>query len=143
MARELEVFQQRYGANSARHRIALINNDRYVCGFHFIAKYGKPESRLTNFTYSGSLVTDAVFAHNISRQYTDFLNLFPMWHKNHEQVDFMGDAVCAFMCRMSPLGNAKSSHTNRFSGPQRKHAPSQARRYTLRSGSNCCPIYFR
>jgi hypothetical protein len=43
MAHELEVFQQRYGANSLRHRIALINNDRYVCGFHFIAKHGKPE----------------------------------------------------------------------------------------------------
>src|ERR1035441_6221271 len=58
MAHELELFQQRYGANSPRHRIALINNDRYVCGFHFIAKYGKPASKLTNFTYSGSLVAD-------------------------------------------------------------------------------------
>jgi hypothetical protein len=96
MAHEIEVFQQKYGANSTRHRIALINNDRYVCGFHFIAKYGKPESKLTNFTYSGSLVTDAVFAHNISRQYTNFLYLFPMWHKNHEQVDLVEDGRVRF-----------------------------------------------
>jgi hypothetical protein len=96
MAHELEVFQQRYGANSPRHRIALINNDRYVCGFHFIAKYGKPESKLTNFTYNGSLIKDAVFAHNISREYTNFLNLFPMWHKNHEHVDLVGDGRVRF-----------------------------------------------
>jgi hypothetical protein len=87
MAHEIEVFQQRYGANSPKHRIALINNDRYVCGFYFIAKYGKPESRLTTLTYTGSLVADAVVAHYISRRYTNFLYLFPMWHKNHEQVD--------------------------------------------------------
>lgn len=96
MAHELEIFQQRYGANSPRHRIALINNDRCVCGFHFIAKYGKPESKLTNLTYSGSLVADAVFAHDISRRYTNFLYLFPMWHKNHEQVDLLGDGRVRF-----------------------------------------------
>jgi hypothetical protein len=96
MAHEMETFQQKYGANSPRHRIALINNDRYVCGFHFIAKNGKAESKLANFTYSGSLTTDAVFAHNISRHYTTFLYLFPMWYKNHEQVELVGNGRVRF-----------------------------------------------
>jgi hypothetical protein len=97
MALELETFQQRFGANSTRHRTALINLDRFICGFHFIAVHGKPESRVLNsYTYHGSLKTDAAFAHNISRQYTNFLNIFPLWHRNHERIELMPNGAVRF-----------------------------------------------
>jgi hypothetical protein len=97
MALELETFQQHFGANSLRHRTALINLDRFICGFHFIALHGKPESRVLNsYTYHGSLKVDAAFAHNISRRYTNFLNIFPLWHRNHERIDLMPNGAVRF-----------------------------------------------
>ena len=97
MVYELETFQQRFGANSTRHRIALINLERYICGFNFIALHGKPESKLvTSYTYNGSLVIDAVHAHNVSRQYTNFLNVFPLWHRDHERIELMPNGAVRF-----------------------------------------------
>jgi hypothetical protein len=75
MALELETFQQRFGANSFRHRVALINLERYMCGSRFIAVHGKPESKLVHsYTHHGSLRVDAAFALNVGRYYTNFLN---------------------------------------------------------------------
>ena len=97
MATELEIFLQKYGADSARHRTAIINLDRYICGFHFIALHGKPASRLTqNYNYHGRLKVDALFVHNVSRRYTNFLNVFPLWHKNHEAMDLMPTGAVRF-----------------------------------------------
>jgi hypothetical protein len=97
MAFELETFLQQFGADSTRHRIALINLDRFICGFHFIALHGKPASRLAqNYTYHGRLKVDAGFAHNVSRRYTNFLNIFPLWHKNHERMDLMPNGAVRF-----------------------------------------------
>jgi hypothetical protein len=97
MALELETFQQRFGANSFRHRAALINLERYICGFHFIAVHGKPESKLVRtYTFHGSLKVDAIFALNISRYYTDFLNIFPLWHRNHERAELMPNGAVRF-----------------------------------------------
>jgi hypothetical protein len=97
MALELEMFLQRFGANSFRHRVALINLERYICGFHFIAVYGKPDSRLVHsYTYHGSLKVDATFALNVSRYYTSFLKIFPLWHRNHERADLMSNGAVRF-----------------------------------------------
>ena len=97
IAHELETFHQKFGANSTRHRIALIKLERCICGFHFIALHGRPESNLvTSYTYNGSLVTDAMHAHNVSRQYTDFLNIFPLWHRNHERIELMPSGAVRF-----------------------------------------------
>jgi hypothetical protein len=97
MANELEIFQQKFGANSTRHRIALINLERYICGFHFIALHGRPESNLvTSYTYNGSLVADAMRALHVSRQYTNFLNIFPLWHRNHERIELMPSGAVRF-----------------------------------------------
>lgn len=97
MALELETFQQRFGANSFRHRVALINLERYICGFHFIAIHGKPESKLVHsYTYHGNLKVDAAFALNVSRYYTNFLNIFPLWHRNHERAELMPNGAVRF-----------------------------------------------
>ena len=97
MALELETFQQRFGANSFRHRVALINLERYICGFHFIALHGKPDSKLVHsYTYHGSIKVDATFALNISRYYTNFLNIFPLWHRNHERAEVMPNGSVRF-----------------------------------------------
>jgi hypothetical protein len=97
MALELESFQQRFGANSFRHRVALINLERYICGFHFIAVHGKPESKLVHsYTYHGSLKVDAAFALNVSRYYTNFLNIFPLWHRDHERAELMPNGAVRF-----------------------------------------------
>jgi hypothetical protein len=97
MALELESFQQRFGANSFRHRVALINLERYICGFHFIAADGKPESTLVhNYTYHGNLKVDAAFALNVSRYYTNFLNIFPLWRRDHERAELMANGAVRF-----------------------------------------------
>ncbi len=97
MALELETFQERFGANSFRHRVALINLERYICGFHFIAVHGKPESKLIHsYTYHGSLKVDAAFALNVSRYYTNFLNIFPLWHRDHERAELMPNGAVRF-----------------------------------------------
>jgi hypothetical protein len=97
MALELETFQQRFGANSFRHRVALINLERYMCGFHFIAVHGRPESKLVHsYTYHGSLKVDATFALNVSRYYTNFLNIFPLWHRDHERAELMPNGAVRF-----------------------------------------------
>jgi hypothetical protein len=97
MSLELESFQQRFGANSFRHRVALINLERYICGFHFIAVHGKPESKLVHsYTYRGSLKVDAAFALNVGRYYTNFLRVFPLWHQDHEQAELMPNGAVRF-----------------------------------------------
>lgn len=97
MALELETFLERFGANSFRHRVALINLERYICGFHFIVVHGKPESKLVHsYTYHGMLKVDATFALNVSRYYTSFLNIFPLWHRNHEHAELMPNGAVRF-----------------------------------------------
>ena len=97
MALELESFEQRFGANSFRHRAALINLERYICGFHFIAVHGKSESKLVHsFTFRGSIKVDAAFALNVSRHYTNFLYIFPLWHKDHERAELMPNGAVRF-----------------------------------------------
>jgi hypothetical protein len=97
MALEAETFLERYGANSFRHRVTIINLERYMCGFHFIAVHGKPASRLVqSYTYLTSLKADATFALNVCRKYTSFLNVFPLWHRDHERADLMPNGAVRF-----------------------------------------------
>jgi len=97
MALELETVQQRFGAYSFRHRFALINLERYMCGFYFIAVHGRPESKLVNaYTFHGSLKVDATFALNVSGNYTNFLNIFPLWHRDHERAELMANGAVRF-----------------------------------------------
>lgn len=104
MALQLETSQQKFGANSSKHNIAIVKLDRCTCGFKFIAEHGKPASRLVkSYTWHGPLVDDANHALYVSEQYTHFLNVFPMWHKNHEQVDLQSNGgVRFYMPRDSP-----------------------------------------
>jgi len=97
MALQLETIQERSGANSPRHKIRIVNLDRCTCGFKFIAEHGKPQSRLAGkFTWHGSLVEDANHALHVTDLYTHFLNVFPMWHKGHEEVDLQPDGRVRF-----------------------------------------------
>lgn len=104
MALQIEMSQQNFGANSAKHNIAVVKLDRCTCGFEFITEHGKPASRLIrSYTWHGPLMADANHALHIAEQYTHFLNVFPMWHKNHEQVDLQPNGqVRFFMPRDSP-----------------------------------------
>lgn len=97
IALEAETFLERYGANSFRHRVTLINLERYMCGFHFIAVHGNPASRLVqSYTYLASLKADATFALDVCRKYTSFLNVFPLWHRDHERADLMPNGAVRF-----------------------------------------------
>jgi hypothetical protein len=138
MAREVERFQQRFGANSQNHRIAIINNDRYVCGFHFIAKHGKPESHLVNsYNFSGVLAEDASFAHNVCRRYTSYLTVFPMWHKNHERAELLTPEMVRFeMPHDSPRQRQVIAYQQMFRPAEEartrpKPAPHSSRRQQL------------
>jgi hypothetical protein len=97
MALQLEDWQQRFGANSPPHRIRMVNLDRCTCGFKFISEHGKPVSRLVQkYTWHGSLVMEANQALQVTEQYSHFLSAFPMWHKNHDQVDVQPDGRVRF-----------------------------------------------
>ena len=104
MALELELCQQKYGANSPRHKIMMVTLERCTCGFKFISEHGRPASRLAEkYTWHGLLIQDAINALHVTEQYTHFLNVFPMWHKGHEQVDVQPDGrVRFYMPRDSP-----------------------------------------
>ena len=94
---EIETAQQEHGAGSPRHKIALIVLDKCTVGFKFIAMYGKPESRLAwNFTWNGSLIEEANFAFWVNKQYTDFMHIFPLWHKNHDEAELISDESVRF-----------------------------------------------
>src|ERR1700685_1606130 len=88
IALELEVRQQKFGANRPLHKIAMVTLDRCTCGFKFITEHGKLASRLVQkYTWHGSLIQEASHALQVSEQYMHFLGVFPLWHKNHEGVD--------------------------------------------------------
>jgi hypothetical protein len=96
MALQLETWQQRYGADSGKHKVRMASLDRNAIGFKFIAEHGKPPSRLIRkYAWSSMLETDATHALSVTEQYTSFLAVFPMWHKNHEQVDLLAIALVA------------------------------------------------
>jgi hypothetical protein len=46
MALQLETWQQRYGADSGRHKVRMVSLDRNAVGFKFIAEHGNAASRL-------------------------------------------------------------------------------------------------
>jgi hypothetical protein len=97
MALQLEAYQQQYGANSPRHKIRLIGLDRCTVGFKFISEKARSESRLVQkYTWHGSLATDANFSRNLTEQYSHFLDVFPMWHKDHERLDLLPDGRVRF-----------------------------------------------
>jgi len=97
MALQLEEWQQRFGANSPQHRIRMLNLDRCTCGFKFISEHGRPISRLVQkYTWHGSLALDANYALQVTEQYSHFLSAFPMWYKNHDQVDVQPDGRVRF-----------------------------------------------
>ena len=97
MALQLEMWQQQFGARSRNLKIRMINLDRCTCGFKFISEHGKPVSRLVQkYTWHGSLVLEASHALQVTEQYTHFLSAFPMWHKNHDQVDVQPDGRVRF-----------------------------------------------
>jgi hypothetical protein len=97
MALELEMRQQKFGPNRPLHKIAMVALDRCTCGFKFITKHGRPASRLVQkYTWHGSLPQDATHALGLSEQYMHFESTFPMWHKNHEEVDIQPDGRVRF-----------------------------------------------
>jgi hypothetical protein len=97
MALQLEMWQQQFGARSRNLKIRMINLDRCTCGFKFISEHGKPVSRLVQkYTWHGSLVLEASHALQVTEQYTHFLSAFPLWHKNHDQVDVQPDGRVRF-----------------------------------------------
>jgi hypothetical protein len=97
MSLQLEMWQQQFGARSRNLKIRMINLDRCTCGFKFISEHGKPVSRLVQkYTWHGSLVLETSHALQVTEQYTHFLSAFPMWHKNHDQVDVQPDERVRF-----------------------------------------------
>src|ERR1700685_1531067 len=97
IALELEVRQQKFGANRPLHKIAMVTLDRCTCGFKFITEHGKLASRLVQkYTWHGSLIQEASHALQVSEQYMHFLGVFPLWHKNHEGVEIQPDGRVRF-----------------------------------------------
>ena len=97
MALNLETTLQKDGRNGSIHRIRVINFDRCTSGFKFIGEHGKPASRLIRkYTWSGSLIVDANDALMVADRYMHFLNIFPMWHKDHEEVEMLSDGRLRF-----------------------------------------------
>jgi hypothetical protein len=112
MALVLENSQQKFGANTSKHDIAMVKLDRCTCGFKFISEHGRIASRLVkNFTWHGPLVEDANHALQVIEQYTHFLNVFPMWHKNHESVELKPDGRVRFFM---PRDNARQRQVVAF-----------------------------
>jgi hypothetical protein len=98
MALELELTQQKHGADSLRHRMAMICWDRCTCGFSFIVSHGKAASRLiTKYNWNGMLIQDAQFALRVTKDYTDFLNIFPLWHKDWQRAEVLADGRVHFI----------------------------------------------
>jgi hypothetical protein len=116
MSLQLETMQQKYGRNSPPHLIRMITLDRCTCGFKFISEHGKPESKLAEkYTWNGSMIEDANHALRISEHYTHFLNIFPMWHKNHERVDLLSDdKVRFYMPGDSPRQRQVNAYQQKF-----------------------------
>jgi hypothetical protein len=97
MALELERLQQMYGSDSFELRNMMTFWELCSCGFVFIAEYGRPPSRLIqNYTWNGILIDDATSALELSREYTQFLNIFPMWHWNLQAADLLPDGRVRF-----------------------------------------------
>lgn len=97
MALELEMLQQNYGADSFILRNQMSLWDLCTCGFSFIASYGKPASKLIHsYTWNRTLEEDATFAMQISRKYTSFLGVFPMWHLDIQGADILSDGQVRF-----------------------------------------------
>jgi hypothetical protein len=97
MALELEMLQQNYGAESIIQRNQMTLWDLCTCGFSFIAGHGKPASKLIHsYTWNRTLEEDATFAMQISRKYTSFLGVFPMWHLDIQGADILSDGRVRF-----------------------------------------------
>jgi hypothetical protein len=97
MALELEIVQQNWGPDSPQHHMALLNIGAGTCGFEFIAKYGRPGSQLVgNYLWNGSLIPDTLNDLNVIVEYTHFLRVFPMWHKNYQEIDLLPDRTVRF-----------------------------------------------
>jgi hypothetical protein len=127
MSLQLETMQQKYGRNSVPHQIRLTTLDRCTCGFKFIEEHCKPESKLAEkYTWNGSMIEDSNHALGVTEQYTDFLNIFPMWHKDHEQAElFSDDKVRFYMPDDSPRQRQVNAHQQIFRVTENEHQPDE------------------
>jgi hypothetical protein len=127
MSLQLETMQQKYGRNSPPHLIRMITLDRCTCGFKFISEHGKPESKLAEkYTWNGSMIEDANHALRISEHYTHFLNIFPMWHKNHERIDLLSDdKVRFYMPGDSPRQRQVNAYQQKFRMTESEDQPTE------------------
>jgi hypothetical protein len=97
IALELELVQQDYGADSLAHRNAATVWDLCTCGFVFIATQGKAESKfIRKYSLNGMLKSDAQSDLLICREYTNFLNIFPRWHRYLQRADILPDGRVRF-----------------------------------------------
>jgi hypothetical protein len=97
MALKLELLQQEYGPDSVPLRNMTTLWELCTCGFVFIAEHGKPESKLVRkYSWNGMLITDAAHDLEISREYTGFQNIFPMWHYDMQAADILADGRVRF-----------------------------------------------
>lgn len=97
MALKLELLQQEYGPDSVPLRNMTTLWELCTCGFVFIAEHGKPESKLVRkYSWNGMLITDAAHDLEISREYTSFQNIFPMWHYDMQAADILADGRVRF-----------------------------------------------
>ena len=140
MAHQLEIWLERYGPESPQHNVRIVSLDRCTSGFKFISEHGKPPSRLADkFTWTGSLIEDANHALAVTQQYTSFTGIFPMWHKDQEQVDLQPNGsvrfyipkdsarqrqVIAFQQRYRPKGRV---WTMPYGGPRKPESPEAMR----------------
>ena len=98
MALKLELLQQEYGADSVPLRNMTTLWELCTCGFVFIAKHSRPESKLVRkYSWNGMLITDATHDLEISREYTSFQNIFPMWHYDMQAADMLPDGRVRFV----------------------------------------------
>ena len=97
LALELELVQQERGADSLAHRNAATVWDLCTCGFVFIATRGRAESKLIRkYSLNGMLKLDARSDLQMCREYTNFLNIFPTWHRYLQGADILPDGRVRF-----------------------------------------------
>jgi hypothetical protein len=108
MSLTLEMVQQDYGADSPTHRDAFTFWDRCTCGFAFIAKYGKPESKLIHsYTWNPTVADKSESDLRITKEYTSFLNMFPRWHRDVQAADVLADGRIRFALERDSPGQRR------------------------------------
>jgi len=88
----------RWGTESPHFQAALLNLSRIgPVVMRWIAKHGKPESRLVKtYRWTDALKGDVKEAIETGLHYSTFLGCFPMWYRDRLSAEFLSDSAVRF-----------------------------------------------